>query len=211
MRNFLVEFLGTFFLVFTVGMSGGNALAIGSVLMVMIYIGGHLSGGHYNPAVTIAVWLRGRLPLSSVLPYIAAQISGGMGAALAHLYFKNSHFGPAPQVDALDAMFLEALFTFALCMVVLSVATTDRLKGNQIYGLAIGFTVLVGVLCIGPMTGAALNPAVATGPALLYSALEGASLASLWIYWAGPVLGGVLSAILYRFLYKLSPLVKTGV
>ncbi len=207
MRDFLVEFLGTFFLVLTVGLSGGDPLAIGAVLMVMVYIGGHLSGGHYNPAVSTAVWLRGRLQTRKLLPYFLAQIAGGFAAGSLYYYLNGSFFGPVPTVSAPQAVILEFLYTLSLCLVVLSVATTAKLKGNQIYGLAIGFALLVGVASIGSLTGGALNPAVATGPALAKFAFGRGDWSTLWIYWAGPIGAGLVAGILYRFIYKLSPLV----
>lgn len=202
LRNYLVECLGTFFLVLTVGLSGGNALAIGSALMVMVYFGGHLSGGHYNPAVTLAVWARGRLSVMQIMPYWLSQIGGAFLAALTFFFLRGETFAPHPTVAPWAAVVAEALYTFALCSVVLAVATTDKLKGNQIYGLAIGFTVLVGVSSIGSMTGAALNPAVATGPIAWKMFLMGKGASHLWVYWVGPLSGGAFSALVYRVLYR---------
>src|SRR5471032_2863733 len=172
MRKFIVEFIGTFFLVFTVGVCVVNPdagviapLAIGSVLMVMIYAGGHISGGHYNPAVTVAVALRGRLPATEVPAYILAQLTGAVLAAGSVYYLK----GPSDVVELPPAyvmaqmVFAEFLFTFALAYVVLNVATAKANAGNSFYGLAIGFTVMTGAFAVGPISGGAFNPAVATG------------------------------------------------
>ncbi|MCB1136298.1 MAG: aquaporin family protein [Chlamydiia bacterium] len=208
MRDLVVEFLGTFFLVLTVGFSGGDPLAIGAVLMIMVYIGGHLSGGHYNPAVSTAVWLRGRLRTSRWLAYMLAQIVGACTAGCLYYFLNDSFFGPTPNVPVSHAVILEFIYTLALCLTVLTVATTAKLKGNQIYGLAIGFAVLAGVASIGSMTGAALNPAVATGPALTRFLFGTASWSVLWIYWVGPMAAGMVAGILYRFIYKLSPLIS---
>ena len=173
MKKFIVEFIGTFFLVFTVGATVVNPdagviapLAIGSVLMVMVYAGGHISGGHYNPAVTLAVAVRGRLPASEVPIYFLAQFLAASLAAGSAFYLKgpNDLAGAPPPAYVLAQMvFAEFLFTFALAYVVLNVATAKATAGNSFYGLAIGFTVMVGAFDVGPISGGAFNPAVATG------------------------------------------------
>ena len=173
MKKFIVEFIGTFFLVFTVGVCVVNPdpgviapLAIGSVLMVMIYAGGHISGGHYNPAVTVAVALRGRLPAREVPVYILAQLTGALMAAGASYYLKGPNDlagAPPPAYVLAQLVFAEFIFTFALAYVVLNVATAKATAGNSFYGLAIGFTVMVGAFTVGPISGGAFNPAVATG------------------------------------------------
>jgi len=146
MNKYIVEFIGTFFLVFTIGMcviapgAGDFApLAIGAALMVMVYAGGHISGGHYNPAVTIAVWLRGKCPTADVPAYIGAQVVGAVIAGVAALYLKGN-----PELTPNDfklgpALLAEFVGTFALCWVVLNTATAKATAGNSNYGLAIGF------------------------------------------------------------------------
>src|SRR5215471_10400132 len=180
MRKYLTEFIGTFFLVFTIGMTviapGAGDLAplvIGGVLMVMIYAGGHISGGHYNPAVTLGVFLRGRCSKSDVLPYWAFQLAGAALAALAVKALKDQNAitellskGPKP-IHAGPALLAEFLFTFALVYVVLNVATSKNTAGNSNYGLAIGFTVLAGAFAVGGVSGGAFNPAVAVGACLM--------------------------------------------
>jgi len=177
MKKFIVEFIGTFFLVFTVGVTVVNPdagviapLAIGSVLMVMVYAGGHISGGHYNPAVTTAVAIRGRMPASEVPIYFLAQLTGALMAAGASYYLKgpNDMAGaPPPAYVLAQLVFAEFLFTFALAYVVLNVATAKATAGNSFYGLAIGFTVMAGAFAVGPISGGAFNPAVATGACYL--------------------------------------------
>jgi aquaporin Z len=170
MRRYAVEFIGTFFLVLTIGCTGIAAapgviapLAIGSVLMVMIYAGGHISGAHYNPAVTLGVFLRGRCPASDVLPYWGAQLLGAAVAAWI-VGFALQGEPVTPFVGRVIGAFLaEFLFTFALVYVVLNVATADATAGNSYFGLAIGFTVLAGAFAVGQISGAAFNPAVAIG------------------------------------------------
>ena len=177
MKKFLVEFIGTFFLVFTVGTCVVNTdpgvippIAIGFVLMVMVYAGGHISGGHYNPAVTTAVAIRGRMPAKDVPIYFMAQIVASFFAAGAAYWLKgdNDLAGAPPPAYVLGQLcFAEFIFTFALAYVVLNVATAKANAGNSYFGLAIGATVMVGAFTVGPISGGAFNPAVATGCAYL--------------------------------------------
>jgi aquaporin Z len=206
MKKFIIEFIGTFFLVFTVGTCVVNPdagviapLAIGSVLMVMVYAGGHISGGHYNPAVTTAVAIRGRMPASDVPMYFLAQIIGAIMAAGASYYLKggNDMAGAPPPAYVLAQMvFAEFLFTFALAYVVLNVATAKANAGNSFYGLAIGFTVMVGAFTVGPISGGAFNPAVATGCYYLGLIPSGHYVA----YIAAELSAGALAAFVFKVL-----------
>ena len=205
MNRYVTEAIGTFFLVLTIGMvstAGSDAapFAIGAALMVMVYMGGHVSGAHYNPAVTIAVRLRGAMEKSEVLPYIAAQLVGAVLASVTVLVLTGDTFGPAPGAGAGvgQVLLAEALVTFALALVVLNVATAPSTKGNSYYGLAIGFTVLTGAYAIGPVSGGAFNPAVGIGPAVVGAVADGDSLANIWLYIVGPVLGGMAAVPVYR-------------
>ena len=152
-RKLVTELIGTFFLVVTVGCAvilSSDAskgiippLAIGSVLMVMVYAGGHISGAHYNPAVTLAVSVRGRHPWAELVPYWIAQIVGALLAAGVAMYLTGGVAKPAePTADIFKVLLAEFLFTFALAYVVLNVATAKATSGNSFYGLAIGFTVV---------------------------------------------------------------------
>ena len=171
MKKYLVEFIGTFFLVATIGFTvvkPGDAgamapVAIGSALMVMIFAGGHVSGGHYNPAVTLAVFLRGKCPVTDVVPYIVSQVVAAAAAAAIVLFMKGNPTVEAAKPDIVPALLAEFVFTFALCYVVLNVATAKGTSGNSFYGLAIGFTVLTGAYAVGSISGGAFNPAVAVG------------------------------------------------
>jgi aquaporin Z len=203
MKKYLTEFIGTFFLVLTVGMTvidpgAGNLapLAIGSALMIMVYAGGHVSGGHYNPAVTVAVWLRGRCPQSDVLPYIGAQIAAGIVAAIVTLALKGGPTVIPAEINFSPALVAEFVGTFALAYVVLNVATAKGTAGNSFYGLAIGFTVVVMAFALGGVSGGAFNPAVAIGITVMH--LEKA--ANIWIYLVANFAAGALAALTFKFI-----------
>ena len=201
--KYLVEFIGTFFLVTTIGctvISGGEGvippLAIGSVLMVMIYAGGHVSGAHYNPAVTLAVFLRGKCPAKDVPGYMIAQVLGAVAAAAIVLFLKKNPPVEAGQPDVIRALVAEFLFTFALCYVVLNVATSKKTAGNSNYGLAIGFTVLAGAFAVGPISGGVFNPAVAVGITMLGLS----SAANIWIFLVGNFAGAAVAATVFKLI-----------
>ena len=205
MRNYITEFIGTFFLVLTVGFcvvsnAPLGALAIGSSLMIMVYMGGHISGGHYNGAVSLAVFLRGKIDAPTFLGYLASQLLGALVAAfVVHLVMGATFpLKPAPTATPLAALLVEILYTFALCLVVLNVATSKDTENNSYYGLAIGFTIVVAAIAGGPISGGAFNPDVGTGPILIDAILKGGSLSNLWLYLVGPFLGGALAAWVYR-------------
>jgi aquaporin Z len=204
MARYLTEFIGTFFLVFTVGMvvtaeSALAPLAIGAVLMVMVYLGGHISGAHYNPAVTVALLLRGKLPPGDGAPYLVAQLLAAFVASGAVFLVAGDTFAPAPGTGASvgQAFLAEALFTFALVLVILNVATAKATEGNDYYGLAIGFTVMAGAFAVGNVSGGAFNPAVGTGPIVFQAIVAGGSLENLWLYWAAPLTGAVFAAVVF--------------
>jgi aquaporin Z len=204
MNKYITEFIGTFFFVLTVGTCVVNPaagviapLAIGSVLMILVYAGGHISGGHYNPAVTVAVTLRGRCSAGDAIAYIIAQIIGASLAAGIVIYLKGSAPAAAPSAYTLGQMALaEFLFTFALAYVVLNVATAKANAGNSYFGLAIGFTVVVGAFAVGSISGGAFNPAIATGCAIL-GLLPAGHLA---VYVVTELLAGALAAGVFRVL-----------
>ena len=196
MRKYLAEFIGTFFFVLTIGLTGLPTtytgviapLAIGSVLMVMVYATGHVSGGHLNPAVTLAVWLRGRCPARDVPGYMIAQFLAAVAAGAVAIYARN-YYPDQPvkyEIDLPRYLLLEFLFTFALAYVVLNAATSKDHPNNSFYGLAIGFTVLVGAFGAGPITGGAFNPAIALG--ICYMGLK--SFSHLWVYLVADFAGG---------------------
>jgi aquaporin Z len=202
MSKYIVEFIGTFFLVLTIGCSvlagpGVIApLAIGSALMVMIFAGGHISGAHYNPAVTLGVWIRGRCATADVGPYMAAQILGAAVAAFAVGFLRPDAAVSAGNPDVVPALVAEFLFTFALVYVVLNVATAKGTHNNSFYGLAIGFTVLTGAFAVGDISGGAFNPAVAVGISLIGLA----SWSDIWIYLVANFAAGAAAALVFKAL-----------
>ncbi len=204
MKKYLVELIGTFFLVFTIGNvvippGAGNLapLAIGAVLMVMIYAGGHISGGHFNPAVTLAVWLRGKCPTCDVPGYMISQVVGAVVAAFAVLYLKGNPVMPPPgELKVGPALLAEFLGTFALAWAVLNTATAKGTAGNSNYGLAIGFTVLAMAYAVGGVSGGAFNPAVAVG----VTVMNLVSSSQVWIHLVADFAGGAVAALAYKSL-----------
>jgi aquaporin Z len=202
-NKFVTELIGTFFLVLTIGttvIAGAPGvippLAIGAALMVMVFAGGHISGAHYNPAVTLAVWIRGRLAARDVAPYIIFQIIGALLAAAVVAYLKGDARVKAMTPAAGPALVAEFLFTFALAYVVLNVATAKGTSGNPFFGLAIGMTVMTGAFAVGGISGGVFNPAVAVG----VSTMGLISWSSFWIYLVANVIGGAAAALTFRSL-----------
>ena len=204
MKKYWTEMIGTFFLVFTVCLAaGGNSasapFAIGAALMVMVYMGGPISGAHYNPAVSVALFLSGKLGARDLIPYWIAQFAGAIAAAAIAGWVMGEPFAVAPAADAgpIKALAIESLFTFALCMVILNVAASRRSSGNSYFGLAIGFTVAAAAFAGGPISGGAFNPAVGLGT-IVVSAISGhGSLGHAWLYVLGPVLGAVVAPAVF--------------
>jgi aquaporin Z len=198
----VAEFIGTFFLVLTVctatnpthGAGALAPLAIGAVLMVMVFAGGHISGGHYNPAVSTAVLLRGKLSASEWSRYVIAQlIAASLGGLLARALNGVGHIAAT---DVTWKIFVvEFVFTFALAYVVLNVATAKATEGNSYFGLAIGFTVAAGAFAVGGISGGAFNPAVALGA----SVLGIFSWSHYWIYVIATLLGGAAAAEVFLY------------
>ena len=198
----ITEFIGTFFLTLTIctaaafGTAGSYApFAIASTLMVMIYAGGHVSGAHYTPAVTISIYLRGACDKSEVAPYIASQVVAGvMGAMVAsNVLMPDGEVGPLV-MDTGPAFGAELMFTFALAYVILNVATSESTDGNGYYGAAIAFVVLAGALTVGSISGASFNPAVTAS--LVSAGVMGA--ADSWVHLVPQLIGGVLAALVFN-------------
>jgi len=212
MGKYIVEFIGTFFLVLTVVVAvakGGvmAPVAIGAALMVMIFAGGHISGGHFNPAVSIGVLMRGAMSAADFVPYVIAQLAGGAVAALVattvlgidHSGATAAAFGSADGTPIPAAFVAELLGTFALVWVVLNTATTKSNEGNSFYGLAIGFTVTAMAYGLGGISGGAFNPAVGLG----VSIAEMTSWSNIWVFAVACSLGGVLAALMFKVCYHL--------
>lgn len=200
MNKYLTEFIGTFFLVLTIGCTVLTRepgiippLAIGAALMVMVFAGGHISGAHYNPAVTLAVFLRGRLAAADVVPYMAAQVIGAAAAAMAVGFLAGSGT-PMEIANVPAALLAEFLFTFALCWVVLNVATSKGTDGNSFYGLAIGMTVMTGAFAVARISGGAFNPAVAIGAGIM----KLLAFSSLWIHLVAEFLAAAAAALTFK-------------
>lgn len=200
MKKYITEFIGTFFLVLTIGCTviPGAAgviapLAIGSALMVMVYASGHISGGHLNPAVTLAVWLRGRCDTKDVAPYMLSQVLGAVLAATVVGFLYGA--GKPMVIESVPkALVAEFLFTFALAYVVLNSATAKGNANNSFYGLAIGFTVMTGAFAVGGISGGAFNPAVAVG----IGVMKLVELPQIWIHIAADLAGGAAAAAIFK-------------
>jgi aquaporin Z len=200
MKNYLIEGIGTFFLVLTVLLSG-SALAIAAVLAAVIYIGGPISGGHFNPAVSTAVWLQQKLTHRNYGLYVLSQLIGAVAAAGAAYLFSQQLLlvQPAANIEWSTALLAEITFTFLLAFTVLQVGVSKKSAGNQYYGLAIAFVVLAGAASVGTISGGAFNPAVGVGPLLFDIAHIQQHLWPFVLYLVGPLAGGVLASLVYRY------------
>src|SRR6201981_3185516 len=202
MNKYIAEFIGTFFLVLTIGCTGIGAgagviapLAIGAVLMVMVFAGGHISGAHYNPAVTVGMLIRGKLKPADAVPYWIAQF---LAAAVAALLTSKVLRAGVPVTAIVPktgpALLAEFLFTFALVYVVWNTATAEGTSGNSFYGLAIGMTVMTGAFAVGDISGGAFNPAVALGICIMGIS----SWANIWIYLVANFAAGAVAAVVFQ-------------
>ncbi len=204
MKKYIAEFIGTFFLVLTIGLTATHTpagviapLAIGAVLMVMVYAGGHISGAHYNPAVSVGILIRGKLNAGDLIPYLIAQIAAAALGAVVTNYF---HKGMDPLTVMIPfrgpALLAEFLFTFALVYVVLNTATAEGTSGNSFYGLAIGMTVTAGAFAVGNISGGAFNPAVALGITMM--GVVGWD--HIWIYLVANFGAAVVAAVIFNMI-----------
>jgi aquaporin Z len=196
----LTEFVGTFLFVTAIALSGAAGplapLAIGGALMVMVYMGGHVSGAHYNPAVSLGLFLRRKIGTVELGTYWVAQL---LGAALAFVvgYLVSGKSGgihPGAHAYTSSALAVEIIFTAALMLVVLNVAATQATRGNSFYGLAIGFTIVAAAFVGGPISGGAFNPAVGFGATLGAALFASGGWGDLWLYVIGPLVGAAIGA-----------------
>ena len=203
MKKYITEFIGTFFLVLTIGCTviPGTAgvippIAIGAALMVMIFAGGHVSGGHYNPAVTLAVYIRGRCEAKDVVPYWIAQVAAGIVAAVVAVWLVGKSGTPMVINNVPAAFVAEFLFTFALAYVVVNTATAKGTANNSFYGLAIGMTVMTGAFAVGGLSGGAFNPAVAVGIAVM----KLVAFSQIWLHLVADLAGGLVAGLVFKFI-----------
>lgn len=205
MAKCLTEFIGTYFLVLLIGLSVHSAnpafapLAIGLGLAALVYMGAHISGAHYNPAVTIALLARGAIGVIETLLFIVVQFLGAIAATWSVNLIANVNFAlaPLPEAKMPKLLFVEFLFTFLLMLVILNVAVSEKTRRNSYYGLAIGLTVTAGAYAVGGISGAAFNPAVGVGP-LLYRVFAGAAFAPYWwLYVVAPIAGALAADLVF--------------
>ena len=199
MGKYITEFIGTFFLVLVVALTG-SAAAIGAVLMVMVFAGGHLSGAHYNPAVTLAVLIRGKVSRYDAGIYMIVQVLAALLAALIAKWYVGGMSVVTMDLTGrvFKAFVSELLGTFALAYVVLNVATSRGTTGNSFYGLAIGLTVFAMAATFGSVSGGAFNPAVAIGATII----KAFAWENIWIYLVACFGGALLAALVFNFVNK---------
>mgnify|MGYP001161223143 FL=1 len=208
MKKYIVEGIGTYFLVLIIGLTG-NPIAIGIGLSILVYMGGHISGAHYNPAVSLAMIIRGEISVGECLKYVLSQCIGAVAAAYSIILLGADALAVVSKTDSMTSFFLaEIIFTFLLVFVILNVATHPDTKNNQYYGLAIGLTVAAGAFSVGEISGGVFNPAVSFGPSVLSIIdpdIEFANIVShnFFIYYLGAtVIGSLLASLLFNFLLK---------
>ena len=203
MNKYIIEFLGTFFLVLIIGLSQ-NPLAIGLGLAVLVYMGAHISGAHYNPVVSLAMLINNQIELKEFSFYLASQLLGSVVATYFIMLLGND-FNVVSNTNDISSFFVaEILFTFLLVFVILNVALNKNLKGNQFYGLAIGLTVTAGAFAVGNISGGVFNPAVSFGPSL-FSFIDpqvvgtNVSSSDFFIYY---LISGTIGSVIASYLYK---------
>ena len=209
-QRLISEAVGTFTLIFIgagsiIATGGGDlltiALAHGLAIGVMVSAVGHVSGGHFNPAVTLAVWVSRRIGTGAAVAYILTQLAAGaLGALALRLLLPGVLWEPlnlgtpavTPGIQAWQGIGIEAVLTFFLVWVVFATAVDPAGAFGKIAGLAIGLTISMDIMMGGPFTGAAMNPARSFGPAVVSGELTG-----MWVYFLGPIIGGTVAALLY--------------
>ena len=208
MKKYIIEGIGTYFLVLIIGLTG-NPIAIGIGLSILVYMGAHISGAHYNPAVSLAMIIRGEITIMECLKYILSQCIGAFAGAYSIVLLGADALSVISNTDSMTSFFMaEIIFTFLLVFVILNVATHPDTKNNQYYGLAIGLTVAAGAFSVGEISGAVFNPAVSFGPSLLSIInpdLEFSNLVShnFFIYYlSATAIGSVIAGLLFNYLLK---------
>lgn len=208
MKKYITEIIGTFFLVLIIGLTG-NPIAIGLGLAVLVYMGAHISGAHYNPVVTLAMFINDQIDIKESGKYVASQLIGSVVAVFTLVELGEDSFSVVSKTTEIQSFFVaEILFTFLLVFVILNVALNKDLKGNQFYGLAIGLTVTAGAFSVGDISGAVLNPAVSFGPSLMsfidpQVIGDNVSSSDFFVYFLiTGITGSVLASYLYKKIFK---------
>ena len=208
MKKYITEIIGTFFLVLIIGLTG-DPIAIGLGLAVLVYMGAHISGAHYNPAVTLAMYINDQIDIKESGKYVASQLIGSVIAVFILTELGQDSFSVVSKTTEIQSFFVaEILFTFLLVFVILNVALNKDLKGNQFYGLAIGLTVTAGAFSVGDISGAVLNPAVSFGPSLMsfidpQVIGDNVSSSDFFVYFLiTGITGSVLASYLYKKIFK---------
>ncbi len=204
MKKYFVEFVGTLFLILIIGLTS-NPVAIGFGLTVLVYMGAHISGAHYNPVVSLAFIIKKDINTKDFIFYVLSQIIGATIGALFIYFLKDSVVEIQPNLSSsvYQILISEILFTFLLVFVILNVATHPNLKDNSFYGFAIGLTVMAGAFSVGPISGAVFNPAVSLGPTLSHLIIgDGISKYYLWYFLLGPTIGSVIGTFAFIYLVK---------
>jgi len=203
MNKYIIEFIGTFFLVLTIGLSG-NPIAIGVVLAAMVYMGGYVSGAHYNPAITLGVLLQKKIKAKQAGIYMIVQLFAAIMAAATYHYIQGGKMAVNPGVGVSfgSAFAIESIFTFALVSVVLHTAVSNKTKGNDYFGIAIGFVLMAAAFAGGHISGGAFNPAVGLGPDIYYWSFLSSHISDLWLYLLAPLLGGAAASAVYGMTLK---------
>ena len=203
MKKYLTEFIGTLFLVLIIGLTQ-NPLAIGFGLTALVYMGAHISGAHYNPAVSLAMLIKKEIDTSDFFKYLISQILGAFLAAyLVFLLSSNMVVQPNLDESIYQILLAEVLFTYLLVLVILNVACHPKLKGNSFYGFAIGLTVMGGAYSVGGLSGGVFNPAVSIGPSIIdFISGNGISHYFTWYYLVAPIIGSLIAVVHFNFILK---------
>ena len=203
MKKYLTEFIGTLFLVLIIGLTQ-NPLAIGFGLTALVYMGAHISGAHYNPAVSLAMLIKKEIDTSDFFKYLISQILGAFLAAyLVFLLSSNMVVQPNLDESIYQILLAEVLFTYLLVLVILNVACHPKLKGNSFYGFAIGLTVMGGAYSVGGLSGGVFNPAVSIGPSMIdFISGNGISHYFTWYYLVAPIIGSLIAVAHFNFILK---------
>lgn len=203
MHKYIAELIGSFFLVLALGLTG-NILGSGLLIIAVIYLGGHISGAHYNPAVTLAFWAARGMPLKTMLWYLLNQLAGALlGCLLIFLMVGTSlQVIPSSSSTAVQYTIVELLFGFLLCMVYLTFFLTPYFRNNRIYGLAIGLS-YTGILMVGqPVTGGVFNPALAAAISIVDFFDHGESYQYLHVYILSPAIGAIIAGNLFSYFIR---------